>query len=99
MLDGFEAQIVDVGETTIFIRRKGNGRPLLLLHGFPQTHVMWHRVAPDLSEDFTVLCADLRGDGASGKPSSTPDHVPYGKSAMAADMVQLMTAQGFHGFS
>jgi haloacetate dehalogenase len=99
MFSGFETSRVDVGETTIFIRRKGSGRPLLLLHGFPQTHLMWHRVAPALAEEFTVICADLRGYGASGKPPSRPDHAPYSKSAMALDMVRMMEAQGFPRFS
>jgi haloacetate dehalogenase len=99
MFSGFESTVVDVGETTIFSRRKGSGRPLLLLHGFPQTHVMWHRVAPTLAEDFTVVCADLRGYGASGKPPSRPDHTPYAKGAMARDMVRLMAAHGFSRFA
>jgi haloacetate dehalogenase len=99
MFDGFEALTVEVGETTIFLRRKGIGRPLLLLHGFPQTHLMWHRVAPVLAEDFAVVCADLRGYGASGKPPSAKDHAPYAKSAMALDMVRLMETQGFPRFA
>jgi haloacetate dehalogenase len=99
MFSGFATSVVDVGETTIFIRRKGSGRPLLLLHGFPQTHVMWHRVAPALAEEFTLVCADLRGYGASGKPLSRPDHAPYAKSTMALDMVRMMEAQGFPRFS
>jgi haloacetate dehalogenase len=99
MFSGFEASVVDVGETTIFIRRTGSGRPLLLLHGFPQTHLMWRRVAPALAEEFTVVCADLRGYGASGKPPSKPDHAPYSKSVMALDMVRVMAAQGFSRFS
>jgi haloacetate dehalogenase len=99
MFSGFASAVVDVGETTIFIRRKGNGLPLLLLHGFPQTHVMWHRVAPTLAEEFTVICADLRGYGASGKPPSRPDHAPYAKSVMARDMVRLMAAHGFSRFA
>lgn len=99
MFDGFESSRVDVEETTIFIRRKGSGRPLLLLHGFPETHLMWHRVAPDLAEEFTVVCADLRGYGSSGKPPSRPDHAPYAKSAMALDMSRMMEAQGFRRFS
>src|SRR5262245_7709686 len=99
MFDGFASAEVDVGETTIFIRRKGNGPPLLMLHGFPQTHLMWHRVAPALAEEFTVVCADLRGYGASGKPPSRPDHAPYAKGAMALDMVRMMEAQGFSRFS
>ena len=98
MFSGFETSVVDVGETTIFVRRKGRGRPLLLLHGFPETHVMWHRVAPALATEFTVVCADLRGYGSSGKPPSTPDHTPYSKSAMALDMVRMMEAQGFSRF-
>jgi haloacetate dehalogenase len=99
MFGGFEASVVDVGETTIFIRRKGSGRPLLLLHGFPETHLMWHRVAPPLAGEFTVVCADLRGYGSSGKPASRPDHGPYSKSAMAMDMVRMMEAQGHARFS
>jgi haloacetate dehalogenase len=99
MFSGFETSIVDVGETTIFIRRRGRGRPLLLLHGFPQTHLMWHRVAPALSTEFTVVCADLRGYGSSGKPASEPNHKPYSKSVMALDMVRMMEAQGFLRFS
>src|SRR5687767_1725668 len=99
MFSGFEASAVDVGETTIFIRRRGNGRPLLLLHGFPQTHLMWHRVAPALATEFTVVCADLRGYGSSGKAASEPDHKPYSKTVMALDMVRMMEAQGFSRFS
>lgn len=99
MFSGFSTSLVDVGETTIFIRRKGSGAPLLLLHGFPQTHLMWHRVAPSLAEELTVVCADLRGYGASGKPPSRPDHAPYAKGAMARDMVRMMKTQGFPRFS
>src|SRR5262245_52242765 len=99
MFRGFETSTVDVGEATIFIRRKGGGRPLLLLHGFPQTHLMWHRVAPALAEDFTVVCADLRGYGSSGKPPSRPDRAPYSKRVMARDMVRMMEAQGFLRFA
>src|SRR5437867_74790 len=99
MFDGFAALTIDVGETVIFIRRKGNGPPLLLLHGFPETHLMWHSVAPVLADAFTVVCADLRGYGASGKPASTPDHMPYAKSAMARDMVRLMVRLGFSRFN
>jgi haloacetate dehalogenase len=98
MFSGFESSHVDVGETTIFIQRKGHGPPLLLLHGFPQTHAMWHRVAPALAEEFTVVCADLRGYGASGKPASRPDHSPYAKRALALDLVKMMHAQGLGRF-
>jgi haloacetate dehalogenase len=99
MFEDFSSAVIDLGETTIFLRRKGEGPPLLLLHGFPETHEMWHRVAPPLTRDFTVICADLRGYGASGKPPSTPDHAPYAKAAMARDMVAMMEQQGFHRFS
>ena len=99
MFDGFETSKVNVAETEIFIRRKGSGRPLLLLHGFPETHLMWHAVAPALADAFTVVCADLRGYGASGKPPSSPDHAPYAKTAMSRDMVRLMKALGFSRFS
>jgi haloacetate dehalogenase len=98
LFSGFESSHVDVGETTIFIRRKGDGPPLLLLHGFPQTHFMWHRIAPALAERFTTICADLRGYGASGKPVSRPDHSPYSKRTLAMDMVKMMQAQGFTRF-
>ena len=99
MFDGFETSKVNVAETEIFIRRKGGGRPLLLLHGFPETHLMWHAVAPALADAFTVVCADLRGYGASGKPPSSPDHAPYAKTAMSRDMVRLMKTLGFSRFS
>ena len=98
MFEGFETARVDVGPTTIGFRRGGAGPPLLLLHGFPETHVMWRSVAPTLAAQFTVVCADLRGYGSSGTPPSTPDHVPYGKSAMAADMLTLMERLGFDRF-
>ncbi len=98
MFEGFESMIVETEDTSIFIRRGGTGAPLLLLHGFPQTHVMWHRVAPVLAETFTVICADLRGYGASGKPQSKPDHSPYSKRTMAVDMVRVMQDQGFERF-
>ena len=99
MLDGFTSTVADVGETTIFLRRSGDGPPLLLLHGFPETHLMWHRVAPVLARDFTVICPDLRGYGSSGKPSSTSDHAPYAKAAMARDMIAMMEQQGFRRFA
>jgi len=90
MLEGFAAAEVPTGETTIFTRSSGSGPPLLLLHGFPQTHVVWRGVAPRLAHSFTVVCADLRGYGQSGCPVSTPDHAPYAKRAMARDMVTVM---------
>ena len=90
---------IPAGETTIFLRRLGSGSPVLLLHGFPQTHLMWSHVAPLLARDFTVVCADLRGYGRSGCPASTPDHAPYAKRALARDMVAVMERLGFPRFS
>jgi haloacetate dehalogenase len=99
MLDGFETAMVETDETSIFVRWSGSGSPLLLLHGFPQTHLMWRDVAPLLARRFTVVCADLRGYGRSGCPASTPDHAPYAKRAMARDMVVVMEQLGFPRFS
>lgn len=80
------------------LRRGGEGPPLLLLHGNPQTHMMWHQVGPVLARRFTVVCPDLRGYGFSGKPGPTEDHAPYSKRAMAADMLRLMRQLGFSRF-
>jgi haloacetate dehalogenase len=99
VLHGFQAAEVKTGETTIFVRRSGSGSPLLLLHGFPQTHLMWRSVAPLLAEDFAVVCADLRGYGRNGCPSSTPDRAPYAKRALAQDMAIVMERLGFPHFS
>jgi len=99
MLDDFQAAEIDTGETSIFARWSGSGPPVLLLHGFPQTHLMWRGVAPLLTRHFTVVCADLRGYGRSGCPISTPDHAPYSKRAMARDMVIVMERLGFPRFS
>jgi haloacetate dehalogenase len=97
--DDFETATIDGGETTIFVRYGGSGRPLLLLHGFPETHLMWRGVATALADAFTVVCADLRGHGASGIPPSTADHAPYAKRAMAADMTRVMGVLGHPRFS
>ena len=99
MFEGFQLQTIDTGEARIRVRHGGNGPPLLLLHGHPQTHFMWHRVAPMLARDFTVVAADLRGYGLSSKPPTTPDHEPYSKRAMARDQVALMRQLGFERFS
>jgi haloacetate dehalogenase len=99
MFDGFELATIDTGEATIRLRRGGSGPPVLLLHGIPQTHVMWHKVAPRLARDFTVVATDLRGYGDSGKPPTTPDHTPYSKRAMARDQVAVMRRLGFDRFA
>ena len=98
MLDGFEASTVDADETTIFIRRKGNGRPLLLLHGFPENARDVARRRADAWGRLHSNLRGLRGYGASGKPPSTPDHAPYSKGAMARDMVEMMERLGFSRF-
>src|SRR5262249_33004019 len=98
-LEDFEAIELQVEETSIFLRRLGSGPAVLLLHGFPQTHLMWRAVAPLLARRFTVICADLRGYGRSGCPVSGPDHAPYAKRAMANDMVSVMGKFGFPRFS
>jgi len=87
-----------VNGVDICFRRCGDGPPLLLLHGFPQTHAIWHRVAPRLAEHFRLVMPDLRGYGDSGKPVSTPDHAPYSKRAMACDMAELMQELGHATF-
>jgi haloacetate dehalogenase len=98
-MDGFTTAEIQTGETTIFVRASGSGPPILLLHGFPQTHLMWRSVAPLLARTFTVVCADLRGYGRSGCPVSTADHASYTKRAMAQDMVVVMEHLGFSRFS
>jgi haloacetate dehalogenase len=99
MMDKFEAAEISVGDVRLFVRMLGRGPPLLLLHGFPETHVMWRDVAPLLAHRFTVVCADLPGYGRSGSRSPAPDHAPHAKRAMAADLVALMGQLGFPRFS
>src|SRR5688572_6895965 len=92
-------KMVATDETEIVIRMGGSGPPLLLLHGFPQTSLMWRSVAPLLARRFTVVCADLRGYGQSGCPASAPDHTPYSKRTIAREMVTVMERLGFSRFS
>jgi haloacetate dehalogenase len=99
MLTGFAAAEIHTSETSIYARWSGSGPSILLLHGFPQTHLMWRGVAPLLAQRFTVVCADLRGYGQSGCPASAPDHGPYAKRAMARDMIEMMEHLGFRRFS
>src|SRR5438477_3629813 len=99
MMDDFSATQMPAVETGIFVRTRGSGPPLLLLHGFPETHLMWRDVAPRLARDFTVVCADLRGYGQSGCPASAPDHAPYSKRTLARDIMLLMRQLGFTRFS
>ncbi len=99
MLDGFEQDRITTTGAEINLRRAGEGPPLLLLHGYPQTHVMWHKVAPALAERFTVVLTDLRGYGDSAKPPGGDNHQAYSKRAMAQDQVEVMTALGFDSFA
>lgn len=98
MFEGFAERDITTGQTTIRVRTGGSGPPLLLLHGYPQSHVMWHRVAPALAQRHSVVCADLRGYGDSGKPASDASHAPYSKRASAQDMVEVMAALGHERF-
>ena len=98
LFPGFAAQRIRATGTDIHCIVGGAGPPLLLLHGYPQTHVMWHRVAPALAREYTVVCPDLRGYGDSGKPASDATHAAYSKRAMAQDMVDVMRALGFPRF-
>jgi haloacetate dehalogenase len=84
--DGFHLTMRSVSDGALRLRIGGDGAPLLLLHGNPQTDVMWHKVAPVLARDHTVICPDLRGYGGSFKPPPSSDHAPYAKRAMASDM-------------
>jgi haloacetate dehalogenase len=95
----FVLERINVGEAELRVRHGGSGPPLLLLHGHPRTHATWHRVAPLLARDHTVVCPDLRGYGESSKPATTPDHEPYSKRAMARDCVALMRALGHERFA
>ena len=99
MFEGFTLERIETEEVVLRVRHGGSGPPLLLLHGHPQTHAMWHLVAPRLAEEFTVIAPDLRGYGESSKPATTSDHEPYSKRAMARDAVALMRQLGFERFS
>ena len=98
MFKGFKKKFIKVNKGKIFCRFKGNGPPLLLLHGYPQTHMMWHKTAPELSKYFTVVVADLRGYGNSLVLSGGRNHINYSKKEMAKDMIQLMDKLNFKKF-
>ena len=98
LFPGFESRRIRASGATINLKVGGDGPPVLFLHGYPQTHAMWHKVAPALARDYTVVCADLRGYGDSSKPRGVPGHANYSKRAMALDMVEVMDALGFVRF-
>jgi len=96
--EGFTLADIPVPGGQIRLRHGGSGPPLLLLHGNPQTHAMWHLVAPTLAQRFTVVCPDLRGYGFSHKPPATEDHLAYSKREMARDIAAVMAHLGHHRF-
>lgn len=98
MFEGFERRQIDTGEVTINVLVGGNGPPVLLLHGFPQTSAMWAQIAPYLARRHSVVAADLRGYGDSSKPACAPDNANYSFRAMARDQVAAMQALGFERF-
>ena len=98
LFENFATHRIRTSGTEIHCEIGGSGPPLLLLHGYPQTHAMWHCVAPALARSHTVVCADLRGYGDSGKPATDATHAPYSKRAMALDMVEVMRTLGYERF-
>jgi haloacetate dehalogenase len=99
VFEGFERERIQTSETEIELVRGGEGPPVLLLHGYPQTHAMWHLLVPRLAEDFTVVAADLRGYGDSSKPFGEEDHSTYSKRAMAGDQAAVMESLGLDSFA
>ena len=99
MFDAFEAHDLATERGTIRAMVGGDGPPLLLLHGYPQTHLMWHAAAPILAQQFTVVAADLSGYGESLRPAPTSDHAPHSKRALALDQIQAMASLGYDRFA
>lgn len=98
LFPGFASRTIRVTGARIHCVAGGEGEPVLMLHGYPQTHACWHKIAPQLARRYTVICADLRGYGDSSKPAGLPDHSNYSKRVMAQDMVELMDRLGFARF-
>src|SRR5688572_33487072 len=98
LFPGYDSRFVETGVGKIFVRTGGNGPPVLLLHGYPQTNVMWHRVAPAPARQHSLVLADLPGYGQSDAPEPAPDHSPYTKRAMAKAMVEVMDKLGHRKF-
>ena len=99
MFDGFETRTLETARGPIHARVGGSGPPLLLLHGYPETHLMWHRAAPLLAERFSVVATDLSGYGESFRPVTAADHAPHSKRALALDQVQAMRELGHDRFA
>ena len=99
MLEKFTTKQIKTSGAKINVKIAGNGPPVLFLHGYPQTHMIWHKVAPELSSHYTVILTDLRGYGDSSKPKSDVEHVVYSKREMALDQVEVMQNLGFKKFS
>jgi haloacetate dehalogenase len=99
LFPGFTRRRIAVDGNEISLMLGGSGSPVLLIHGYPQTHACWHIVAPALAGRFTVVAPDLRGYGDSGAPPTTADHRPYSKRAIAAELVEVMAALGFARFA
>jgi haloacetate dehalogenase len=99
LIPGFDYQRVPAGDVTLNVAIGGRGNPVVLLHGFPQTHLAWRHVATDLAADHQVICPDLRGYGDSDKPADDADHTGYSKRTMAADIVALARHLGHDHFA
>jgi len=99
MFDDFSARLLQTDRGPVFARVGGDGPPLLLLHGYPQSHLMWHSTAPLLAEHVTVVAVDLPGYGASFRPMVANDHAPHSKRALAGDLVQAMADLGHDRFA
>lgn len=99
VFDGFQLDFVDLGDVTLRVRHGGTGSPVVLLHGHPRTHATWHRVAPILARQHTVVCPDLRGYGQSSKPPADAEHRAYSKRVMAYDIVALLRHLGHERFA
>jgi haloacetate dehalogenase len=98
LFPGFSSQFLKTSGATIRVLTKGDGPPLLLLHGHPETHVTWHKIASRLAEKYTVVLPDLRGYGDSSKPDGGDNHINYSFRAMALDQIEVMQQLGFARF-
>ncbi len=98
MFKNFKQDIIEVNGVNINYKIGGKGEPLLLLHGYPQSHVLWRKIAPLFAENYTVICSDLRGYGDSDKPQSDKKHLTYSKKTMGLDQNELMKKLGFNEY-